>query len=88
MKQSRDSLKEPKPGAKHWNDEIDWAFAHYHELVKLYPNEWVAVGHKRVLAHGKALMPVLMQARRQIHWRDIPHLFVEKGIHVYACHSA
>lgn len=70
----------PKPEQR----EYDWAFAHYHELAKRYPNEWVAFAHRRVLAAGPHLIRVLAKARQQVDWEHIPHLFVEAGIHVYA----
>ena len=76
----------PRPLPKYLRAEYDWAFAHYHELAKRYANEWVAFAHQRVLAHGIDVMRVLRQARRRIDWREIPHLFVESGIHVYRAH--
>ena len=66
--------------------EYDWAFAHYHALAKRYPNQWVAFANRRVLAGGPRLDHVLAKAHRQIDWPEIPHLFVESGIHFYAHH--
>ena len=63
--------------------EYDWAFRHYHELAKKYPNQWVAFAHHRVLAAGRRLNRVLEEAHRQIDWPEIPHLFVESGVHFY-----
>lgn len=73
----------PQPAPKYLQPEYDWAFAHYPELARAYANQWVAFAHQRVLAHGKNLTHVLQQARRQVRWREIPHLFVESGLHVY-----
>ena len=82
------SVERPKPLPRYWKAEYDWAFAHYPDLAKRYANQWIAFADQQVLAHGKALMPVLTRARQKAHWRDvaheIPHLFVEGGIHVYA----
>lgn len=83
MKRNGQPADRPKPVPPFWKAQYDWAFAHYHELAQAYPNEWVAFADRRVLAHGKALMPVLTQARRKTRRREIPHLFVERGIHVY-----
>ena len=77
-------MKKPKPVPRSWKAEYDWAFARYSELVRRYPNQWVAFAERRVLAHGKALRPVLEQARRKAPGQEIPHLFVERGIHIYA----
>ena len=83
MKRNGKRDAQPQPLPRWWEAEYDWAFAHYSDLVKRYPNKWVAFSHRRVLAHGKALGPVLDRAHRKIRQRDIPHLFVERGIHVY-----
>ena len=64
--------------------EYDWAFAHYHELAKRYPNQWVAFANLQVVAAGPNLRQVLDEAHHQLDWSHIPHLFVEAGIHVYA----
>lgn len=84
MKRNGASPQPPQPAPRGWKAEYAWAFAHYPELAKRYPNQWIAFAHHRVLAHGKALMTVLSQARRKVREREIPHLFVEGGIHVYA----
>ena len=84
MKRNGTSATRPKPVPRYWRTEYDWAFAHYPELAQRYPNEWIAFAHHRVLAHGKALTDVLTQAKRKARVREIPHLFVERGIHVYA----
>ena len=83
MKTNGKTMEPPKPVPRFWKAEYDWAFAHYPELAKRYPNQWVAFAQRRVLAHGKALMPVLQRARRKLPGREIPHLFVERGIHIY-----
>ena len=84
MKRNGKPSQIPQPVPRGWEGEYDWAFAHYPELAKRYPNEWIAFAHRRVLAHGKALITVLNRARRKVREREIPHLFVERGIHVYA----
>ena len=65
--------------------DYDWAFANYSRLVKRYPNQWVAFANRRVVAGGPNLGRVLKQAHARLtDWPEIPHLFVEKGIHIYA----
>jgi len=70
----------PKPLQR----EYDWAFAHYAQLARRYPNQWVAFANRRVVVAGPHLMRVLARAHEQLDWPEIPHLFVEAGIHVYA----
>ena len=81
-------MKKPQPVPKYLGPEYDWAFAHYHEFSRQYANQWIAFAHRRILSHGKDLVRVLAQARRQIRWREVPHLFVESGLHVYRAPSA
>ena len=69
---------------KHEQREYDWAFAHYPEFVKRYPNQWVAFADHRILAAGRNLASVLAKAHRQVDQPHVPHLFVEAGVHVYA----
>lgn len=64
--------------------EYDWAFRHYAQLAKRHPNQWVAFAHRRVIAAGPSLRRVLDQAHRKVDWPEIPHLFVESGVHFYA----
>lgn len=63
--------------------EYDWAFAHYHQLAKRYPNQWVAFANRKVLAAGPRLNRVMLKAHEQVDWPHIPHLFVESGVHFY-----
>ena len=63
--------------------EYDWAWAHYGQLAKRYPNQWVAFAKHRILAGGPNLARVLEKAHEQLDWPHIPHLFVESGIHIY-----
>ena len=64
--------------------DYDWAFAHYGMLAKRYPNQWVAFANRHVLAAGPRLKQVLDKSRQKENFPDVPHLFVEAGIHVYA----
>ena len=64
--------------------DYDWAFDQYPRLAKRYPNQWIAFANRRVLAAGPSLMRVLTKAHQKLDWPEIPHLFVESGIHVYA----
>jgi hypothetical protein len=68
--------------------EYDWAFAHYSALAKRYPNQWVAFANGRVLAAGPRLTTVLRLASRKQKIPQVPHLFVESGIHVYDAYRA
>lgn len=76
-------MKEPKPLPRYVNEELDWAYSNYPELEKKYPNMWVAFYEKKILSAGKSLRSVLEEAREKVGLEDIPHLFIEKGMHIY-----
>ena len=48
--------------AEYWEDR-DWAWEHYAELVKQYPDQWVAVCHKKVVAHSESIEDVEKQVK-------------------------
>jgi hypothetical protein len=65
--------------------EYDWAFTHHQELVRKFPNQWIAFLHGKVLAHGRDPIGVLKKARKSARKdQEIPTLFIEKGIHIYS----
>ncbi len=76
-------LEKPRPLPKGFEKEEAWAFQHWGELVKKYPDQWIAYWKGKVLAHGKDLSQVLEKSHQQVNLEDIPHLFIEKGIHIY-----
>ena len=65
--------------------EYDWAFSHYSQLAKRYPDQWVAFSGHRVVAAGTRLNRVLAKARQKTGLLQVPLLFVESEVvHVYA----
>jgi hypothetical protein len=69
---------EPK---EFWEDQ-KWGFKHYSELVRKYPDQWVAIRDKKVVASGD-LAEVELEAKRKTGKEDIPVIFVESGSHIY-----
>lgn len=61
----------------------NWVYEHYDELVKSYPNQWVAVVDKKVISYGKNLGEVEKISKDKTGENEIFTIFVEKGIHVY-----
>ena len=45
----------PKPESRRMQREYAWAFSHYSELARRYPDQWVAFARKKVLASGSDL---------------------------------
>ena len=79
----------PKPVPRYMQEECDWAYgeAVYPQLAQKYPDRWIAVAHHRVVASGRNLMKVHAAAQRRTGWKEIPLVFVERGIHVYVTHG-
>jgi len=86
MKRNGKVAPENATPRSHWREELDWAYSQavYPQLARKYPNRWIAIARHRVVASGTKMMNVLAQARRKVEWDEIPLVFVERGIHVYA----
>lgn len=66
----------------YWED-YQWANENMAELARNYPNQWVAVIDKRVIAIGPDVRSVESKAKERMDRAEFPILFVERGIHVY-----
>ncbi len=65
-----------------WEDE-DWTYDNYNDLVRMYPDQWVAVVDKKVVAAGKSATEVVELAERKTGRKEFPVVFVEKVVRVY-----
>jgi len=74
-----EKIKIPK---EFWED-AKWAEEHYSELIKKYPEEWIAIVDKKVVSRGENLALVREEARAKTGRERIPTIFVECGDHVY-----
>jgi ubiquinone/menaquinone biosynthesis C-methylase UbiE len=64
--------------------DFEWLVAHAQELVKMYPDQWVAVYQGEVVGIGKSGEDALQQARDRIEPGGRPVVnFVEGGAYVY-----
>ena len=71
--------KHPK---RYWEDE-KWANEHYGELIKKYPDRWVAVVNKKVVAAGLDIKKIKAIARKKTGERLIPVFFIEGSPAIY-----
>lgn len=71
-------LRLPK---RFWEDK-EWAFVHYSELVKKYPNMWIAVLNKKIIGASSDLGKV-EEVKATTGKNHIPVIFLEDGSHVY-----
>ena len=64
--------------------DFEWLVAHAQELVKMYPDQWVAVYQGEVVGICKSGEDSLQQARDRIEPGGRPVVnFVEGGAYVY-----
>ena len=75
------SEREPMP-PEFWEDE-EWAFANYECWMEKYPDQWIAVANKQVVAAGLDIEKIRRIAREKTGRKHIPVIFVEGTIHVY-----
>ena len=45
--------------------ELTWLVAHFEDLQKQYPGQWVAINGDRVIAHGETLVEVAQASQQQ-----------------------
>lgn len=70
------------PPKEYWEDSR-WAHAHMAEIAEEYPNLWVAIVDKKVVAAGKVIAEVERIAEEKTGRKDFPLVLAERGIHVY-----
>ncbi len=73
----------PPPPAEFW-DDFEWANAHMDEISAAYPDLWVAIVGRRVVASGPVLADVESRALHLTGRAEFPVLYAEAGIRVYA----
>ena len=71
----------PPTPEEYWEDR-KWAYDHIDEIVKAYPNLWVAVVDKKVIASGKVIADVERAAEKSTGRKEFPVILAERGIHV------
>ena len=73
----------PPPPMEFW-DDFEWANAHMDEISAAYPDQWVAIVSRRVVASGPVLADVESRALALTGRPEFPVLYAEAGIRVYA----
>ena len=75
-------LQEDAIPAEYWEDR-DWAWDHYAEFIQKYPDQWIAVCNKEVVAHSESIDEIEKVTREKTGKTYFPVIFVEGHIHVY-----
>lgn len=71
------------PTPKEYWEDSDWADENFSKIVEDYPNLWVAVVDKKVVAAGKVISEVEKIAEEKTGRKSFPILFAERGIHLW-----
>jgi len=79
---TENSLIDNLPSREYWEDSR-WAHDHMSDLAEEYPNLWVAVVDKRVVAAGKVIGQVEKIAEEKTGRTEFPIILAEKGLRVY-----
>ncbi|MBN2541273.1 hypothetical protein JXI42_00245 [bacterium] len=72
----------PHTPKEYWDDSR-WANENIAEISKKYPNLWVAIVNRQVVASGKLISEVRKIAEKRTKKKHFPVIFTEKGINVY-----
>lgn len=73
----------PSPAPKEYWEDSRWANEHYSEIAQQYPNLWVTIVDKKVIAAGKSIAEIEKFTVEKTGRQEFVIFFAEKGIHVY-----
>ncbi|MEA3360987.1 MAG: DUF5678 domain-containing protein [Thermodesulfobacteriota bacterium] len=73
----------PSPGPEEYWEDSKWASEHFTEIVRKYPDQWVAIVDKHVVAAGSTIADVEKIATEKTGRDEFPIYFAERGIRVY-----
>lgn len=68
---------------KEFWDDMKWGREHRSDLLHRYPDQWVAIVDKIVVAAGIDLSKVEEEVRWKTQKKLIPTLFIDSGAHIY-----
>ena len=78
-----EGIKLPSPGPIDYWEDSKWASEHFADIVKGYPNQWVAIVDKKVVAAGTTIAEVEKEGTERTGREEFPIYFAERGIRVY-----
>ena len=67
-----------------WED-MKWGEENYSDLMRKYPEKWVAIVDKKVVGVGRSISEAEKEAYKKtgIEIKRIPVIFVERGANIY-----
>ena len=76
-------IKIPSPVSREYWKDSEWAHEHMNEITAKYPNRWVIIYRKKVIAASTSGSEAEQIAREKVGDKEFVILFAEKGIRVY-----
>lgn len=76
-------MRLPSPVSKGYWKNSEWAYEHMNEISAKYPNQWVVIFDKKVIAASRSGSEAEQIAREKVGDQEFVILFAEKGIRVY-----
>jgi len=76
-------MRLPPPGSKEYWEDSEWAYEHMNEISEKYPNQWVIICGKKLVAASISGSKAEQIARGKVGDQEFVILFAEKGIRVY-----
>ncbi|MGQ9627938.1 MAG: DUF5678 domain-containing protein [Anaerolineae bacterium] len=73
--------EEEKPSQEYIEDQ-QWALENYGDLCGKYPDKWIAIVDKKVVAAGDNIEKIRAEAFQKTGREDVPVIFVEGTVRV------
>ena len=80
----RKDLPPPPPPDKAFDENFRWKIKNAAALAQAYPDQWVAIADKQVVAHGKTRGEALKKARKNGVSSSLVLTFIEGQMYIYA----
>ncbi len=78
-----EGMKLPRTGPQEYWEDSKWAYEHMNEISEKYPNQWVVIFNKKVIAASRSGSEAEQIATEKVGDQGFVILFAEKGIRVY-----
>jgi hypothetical protein len=71
--------------SKEFLEDMKWGEENYSELMREYPDKWVAIVDKKIVGVGRSISEAEKEAYKKtgIEIKRIPVIFVERGANIY-----
>ncbi len=71
--------------SKEFLDDMKWGEENYSDLMRRFPEKWVAIVDKKIVGVGRSISEAEKEAHKKtgIEIKKIPVIFIEKGANIY-----